>query len=648
MPFWQYSNRPTALAFHDLTTRLKPRPYLQSLLGLGLKFCVSPAYTHNYRHIQEHTLPKLQRAIELAFFFAGRPSSGEYNPRMHLRSNWTPPPWEISNQLAPRMTNFQHRLKQLFNPRKARPNLLSLQSRALSDLKSQNTFLIVPTDKNLGPSIIEREEYIQTAMRDHLTSRDNYKRLSPFAVAQATHQIKSRITQWLDVHKVAFTAMERKYLKHHLRNNISPFCRFYLTLKVHKKEPNEPVPSRPIVSCPGSLLYSVGVFFVDDKLKIVARQQPSYLKSSFDLKLQLSQLDIPPFRASLFTADAVAMYTNIPTGRALRKIKEHLRDNSDRYSADIPIEATLDGLDMVMRLNIFTFGDMTFLQKRGTAMGAPPAPQIATIYYATEEAIFLPNFQSRLLYYRRYLDDVFGIWLHHEDPAQDALAWQQFQTAMNSNTGLTWKVSERSQRADFLDLTLTLNQGVISTTLFEKPLNLHLYIPPHSAHAPGLLPGIVFGTLFRIHTLCTDAEDKDQRTRTFYYRLKARGYQADKLQPLFHKAIERARTYTGPSVDADTATERPVFFHLQFHPEDPPPHLIQRAWRECVLDPKYKQPLWLLQNPKTKKACNVRRMIIAFRRPMNLGNLLSHRDLNAHPNQPNAPPPGPPVSSYYT
>ena len=65
-------------------------------------------------------------------------------------------------------------------------------------------------------------------------------------------------------------------------------------------------------------------------------------------------------------------------------------------------------------------------------------------------------------------------------------------------------------------MTISINNSnKIETTLFEKRLNLHPYIPPHSAHLPGLLPGIVYGTLFRIFTLCSDNEDKLQRTKVF-------------------------------------------------------------------------------------------------------------------------------------
>ena len=41
-----------------------------------------------------------------------------------------------------------------------------------------------------------------------------------------------------------------------------------------------------------------------------------------------------------------------------------------------------------------------------------------------------------------------------------------------------------------------------------------------------------------------------------------------------------------------------------------------------------------IRNPKTREKCNIERMIIAYRRPMNIGNLLSHRNLNTNPTAP--------------
>ena len=169
-----------------------------------------------------------------------------------------------------------------------------------------------------------------------------------------------------------------------------------------------------------------------------------------------------------------------------------------------------------MTMNIFTFGDLTLKQLNGTAMGTPPAPPYATIYYGIHAEKFLPHHSQQVIYYRRFINDVICIWCLNKSPQLDAVEWIEFKQKMNSFPGLTWEFSEQSKPVDFMDMTITINNSnMIETTLFEKRLDLHLYIPPHSAHPPGLLPGIVYSTLFRIFTLCSDEEDKLQRTKVF-------------------------------------------------------------------------------------------------------------------------------------
>ena len=64
------------------------------------------------------------------------------------------------------------------------------------------------------------------------------------------------------------------------------------------------------------------------------------------------------------------MFTNVPTDRALLLIGTHLRNNDYGMLA----EALMDALNVKMKCNNFTFGDTTWLQIQGTAMGTPPAP----------------------------------------------------------------------------------------------------------------------------------------------------------------------------------------------------------------------------------------------------------------------------------
>ena len=99
---------------------------------------------------------------------------------------------------------------------------------------------------------------------------------------------------------------------------------------------------RPIVSCSGSLLYSLAVW-VDRKLKVAAIAQALYIASSRDFKDHLvKNMPYPP-NAQLFTADAVSYYTSINTHQALREIGNYLRANEDKFS-NMPIEALMAGI----------------------------------------------------------------------------------------------------------------------------------------------------------------------------------------------------------------------------------------------------------------------------------------------------------------
>ena len=431
-------------------------------------------------------------------------------------------------------------------------------------------------------------------------------------------------------YKKLLTKNEFRFLKTKLIENVEPFATFYTTMKVHKS----PLKTRPIVSCSGSLLEALGVW-VDDKLQIAAQRQRSYFKNSLELKQNLTTLDIPP-NAFLFTADAESMYTNIPTHRALMLISRYLRNN---VFEGIPVKALMEALRLVMTNNIFTFGDTIWKQKTGTAMGTPPAPPWATLFYALCEETFLDTFADNLINYSRYIDDVFGIWV---PTSQNNDNWRLFKMAMNNPTyRLTWIISDLSQQVDFMDLTILIKNGKIQTTLYEKSSCLHLYIPPHSCHPHGLLPGVVHGQINRIMTLCTDPADQKQKTVCFFRHLQRRGFQPRLLHPLFQRALHRANNRPENPTDKPAQLRKKmrksILFHMRYHPSNPPSREIQKLWSQHVDRPPYCRPLAEIKNSQGHKI-NIDRLIVAYNRPLNLGNLLSYRKLYSDI--------GPPASSF--
>ena len=145
-----------------------------------------------------------------------------------------------------------------------------------------------------------------------------------------------------------------------------------------------------------------------------------------------------------------------------------------------------------------------------------------------------------------------------------------------------------------MDLTITIEDGKLTTTLFEKEQNLHLFLPPTSSHPKGCGTGLVFGHVLRARRLCSRQADADVKIGEFLEQLLERGHTHEHLIPLFARAEENAARYMSRTPrqrlalieEKKQAARRHIYFHFQFHPEDPSSSEIQRLWRENIFSPK--------------------------------------------------------------
>ena len=181
----------------------------------------------------------------------------------------------------------------------------------------------------------------------------------------------------------------------------------------------------------------------------------------------------------------------------------------------------LSALELLMKNDFFCFGDTHWRQIDGTAMGAPPAPACATLYFAVHEVTLLKQFGKHLLFYGRFIDDAVGIWTAPSDPLEDAAQWASFQQKLNSFGSLSWEVSHRSDSVDFMDLNISISTGRITAKIFEKSQNLYLYLPPTSCHTPGILRGAVIGMIHRCHCLTTHKQDFIHQVELLFHRFVA-------------------------------------------------------------------------------------------------------------------------------
>ena len=226
--------------------------------------------------------------------------------------------------------------------------------------------------------------------------------------------------------------MEAKYIRNKMNDNNDPFGFFYLLYKLHKS----PISTRPVCSDCGSLLHSLGKW-VMLKLQPIAKKQKSYFQDTFALLKLLKDLPPLPPNTSFFTCDAKSMYTNIVTDVALELIADYLRQHEKEFKT-YHAESLIAAMNLVFRNNILSFGDAFLRQLVGTAMGISPAPPYATIFFVIHENSFLPCWTQQIMFYKRFIDDVLGIWLHHPDPEIDERLFWRFQAHVNTFHGLEW------------------------------------------------------------------------------------------------------------------------------------------------------------------------------------------------------------------
>ena len=480
MPLTQFFmlHRQSHTAYHNLCTIIPPPPGTGDLLWNGLKFCIEPPLPKPKLHT---TLARLTKDIRLKCHFPQDPNSPdcpEYNPKLYIRSTWDPPrapkPIEDALQSLHQTLHQKTHTNSLHCHRKH--NLYASNRLLMRTLKTSTKHIVLPTDKNLGPAILERSVYIKRCLQDHLLDKKTYRQLPAWEADCLLHRATQAFQHLIKTHKQTLPEAETTYFKRCLQEP-RRVPQFYCTPKVHKKPTWK---TRPIVSCVNSRLGDLAKW-VDVQLQKVIHLCPAHLKDSRSYLQQLQELNTLPDTAIVFAADAVSMYTNINTDHALQTLRNWHTLHQAALPKDYPTQMVLEATQLVMNHNVFQFDDTYWLQLTGTAMGSNLAVMYATIYYSYhEETTVLPALQHCLLLYGRLVDDSALILDSSKLPHGTTKATLPAYMANLMQFGdLTWEVDPPERSMNFLDLTVQLEpDGSISTSTYIKPMNLHLYTPP--------------------------------------------------------------------------------------------------------------------------------------------------------------------------
>jgi hypothetical protein len=301
-------------------------------------------------------------------------------------------------------------------------------------------------------------------------------------------------------------------------------------IKIHKF----PVSTHPVCSNCASLVHPFGKW-LNYALQPAISSQPFYFKDSFSLKQELDKIILPP-NASIITFNAISMYTNIDINNSIKQISTFLTNIWDKHECKVVKKA----MEIVMKNNQMRFGDLIYCQFRGVAMGMLPAPTIANVYLAIYKLNhIIPLLNNYLMFYKRFIDNQFAIWLHNLNPTIYETNWKDFKALINV-MGLRWIFKSPRKKLIFMDMTIQVKGEKIVTNIYAKPLALYQYIPPNSCHPPRVLTGLIFGQILWIYQLCCHSKDINKELSLFHTCLLNRGYTSNKLLPLFKKGNNNA------------------------------------------------------------------------------------------------------------
>jgi hypothetical protein len=307
------------------------------------------------------------------------------------------------------------------------------------------------------------------------------------------------------------------------------------------------------------------------------RSAASYISNSTTLALTLATKHFPS-DCVFGTADVTNLYPSIPTDAGLRALRLAL---IKAHFCRADIDFVVDLAHLILTHNVMSFGNTYWLQINGTAMGSPMAVTYASIYLTILELeIFATcrqslSFRMPLLYFR-YIDDLFYISTLADDVHLFFTTLDGYHPSVRitSDIRLTEGIFLDVEAYKGPDFTTT---GLLSTRLYQKPINSYLYIPPTSFHQPAVFPSFISAELRRCRLLCSDDAEFETATTLFYSRLVNRGYTPEFLRPLFtnlpnrisllHSVSSRhmAASHTSATtVSAHSHTPAPLVFSVPF------------------------------------------------------------------------------------
>ena len=493
-----------------------------AVLSKGLSFVPSRKQTVAQLTAE---LKEWERLMRLQEYWHGMESqetaSGQENKDKRYRdSRWTPPrgrdPWldlyldEVTSSVL-RETRSR-----------GGGNLSRDEEKALLRLIRDDSIIIRPADKGSGIIILNTDDYLNK-LDQEVGDDSTYRPVPEDQTSQVQKKVKKLVTR---LHQKGFIGP-------HQRTYMAPASPKPGQIQGNQKLHKPGAPLRAIVSGRGHATERVAEA-AEEQLRPHVENLQSYVKDTNDFLRRLRNTPQPivdryGHTPVLFCMDVKKLYPSVPRAEGIDACRLALNGRRD---PSVPTEEVIEMIELVLDNNNFNLTpDRQFIQTDGTAIGSRLGRNYACTYMGQWETQLLDGADLKPMVYVRYIDDIFGIWLHGLDELSN------FHNRANQiHPRIQVDLRTSQSEIEFLDVLVKLEEtGILTTSLFEKPTDSKSYLHFDSDHPIHTKKAVPFGLGLRVKRICTKQEDYKLHRDKLKARLVERRYPA----PLVEKELQK-------------------------------------------------------------------------------------------------------------
>ena len=186
-------------------------------------------------------------------------------------------------------------------------------------------------------------------------------------------------------------------------------------------------------------------------------------------------------------------------------------------------------------------------------------------------------FSHHMLLWKRYIDDIFIVWQGSERELHE------FASYLNSLVPtIIFNMEYDHNAISFLDTTVRLHEGKLSTTLYRKPTDKNSLLHATSAHPTALKRGLPYSQFLRLKRICSNPSDFEREKDIMYKNFVDRGYPSKWLDTALTKLHDNS-----PNKDTRPKKQHSCTCITTFNPlNNDIQKIIEKHWDILTADPE--------------------------------------------------------------